>query len=322
MKSKFLIIALLICSLFAVFGELHSQEMRVLRREALVLAEPVTGAVVLDVLSAGVNVEVAGREGQWIMVRIPGSAEVGWVESSFLGAESVSPAAAVRGRDAAPVGLTDAQVSVLRNRVSVMGGGLDRLEAGLDRLMDRLQDPSETAPRQEQQLTPPQRPETLPDRLTEQYNVQGPPRFLWTNRFVMGKYFRGGEDLYGLGFSRGLDRWGLTVLELETVYGMGDERGQADDFIEWGLGFRFNVKRRSYWIYPFFESAFGMRHRVGDVPDGSGPLRYKVWFAGGGVKAELSDIFSLEAGSRAIFLYGDTDRRDEGRISFSVAFSY
>ena len=65
-----------------------------------------------------------------------------------------------------------------------------------------------------------------------------------------------------------------------------------------------------------------MRHRVGDVAEGSGPLRYTVLSPGGGVKAELGEIFSLEAASRAVYLLSDGSRRSEGRITFSAMFSY
>ena len=137
--------------------------------------------------------------------------------------------------------MSESQISVLRNRVSAMNGSLDRVEENLDRLVDRLQGSRDTV-RSEQSVTP--EGSTPAGSEAARYSPSGPSNFPWTNRFMMGKYFRGGEDLFGLAVSRSLESCGGVELELESVYGVGDDRGQADDFIEWGLGLRYNIKNR------------------------------------------------------------------------------
>ncbi len=304
----------------------HAQQSMNVTRQTFVLARPDTGAVVLDVLAAGVMVEVMGSQGRWSMVRMPGTVEVGWVENSALSAGLSSVGAGKSGKAKTGSGdLTDNQMSVLRNRVSALDGSLYRIEGQVDRLLDKVSAPASPAP--DAEMAPPQAvpaftgaaPGTEPQAASPVQFESG--RFYrWSNRFIMGKYFRGGEDLYGLGLACKVDRKGRLQLGLDAAYGMGDDRGQADDFIEWGLGARFNVKPSSYWIYPFFQASAGYRHRVGDVD--SGPLRYFVCSPGGGVTAELGDMFTLEAASQAVLLFADGERTTEGRIIFSVSFGY
>ncbi|MCE5269706.1 hypothetical protein LLH00_00295 [bacterium] len=318
-------LALTLCFILVPSWLNAQQSMKVIR-QASVLARPDTGAVVLDVLAPGVAVEVMGGQGRWSMVRMPGTVEVGWVENSALSANApAAVAAGSGGRKAGAGDLTDTQISVLRNRVSALDGSLYRIEGQVDRLLDKVSTPGNLTPSTEMmqpQASPAGEMAAQPagQEMTTPVRFESGRFYRWSNRFIMGKYFRGGEDLYGLGVACKVDRRGVLELGLDAVYGLGDARGQDDDFIEWGLGARFNVKPSSYWIYPFFQTSVGYRHQVGDVD--AGPLRYLVCSPGGGVTAELGDIFTLEAASQAVFLFADGERRNEGRITFSVSFGY
>ncbi len=324
MKTHLVLLALVLCTAFP--SGLISQESLTVNRQTNVMSQPQKDATVLDVLAPGVSVEIMGRQGQWAMVRLPGTVDVGWIESSVLAqpAGTVGRAAGA-GRKSSGADLTDNQMSILRNRVSALDGSLYRVERQVDRLVDKVTGRGSTEPQLEESHVYPSAGEkaavaAAPETLAVTGLLGKEESYRWFNSFVMGKYFRGGEDLYGLTFSRSIDRAGLTAVYLDAVYGMGDDRGQADDFIEWGLGFRFNIKRSSYWIYPFLEAGLGMRHRVGDID--AGPLRYLACSPGGGVKAELGEVFSMEAASNAVLLFADGTQNNEGRITLSVSFGY
>lgn len=327
MKMKTELFVLTLVLFLSLPSGLISQENLTVIRQTNVLTQPEKGGTVLDVLAPGVSLEVMSRQGQWAMVRLPGTVEVGWVESAALGqaSETAVKSPGTGRRASSGTDLTDNQMSILRNRVSALDGSLYRVEHQVDRLVDKVTGLDGVEPQEQQAkvISPAVEKKAAAQTtgtmaITE--TVIPAKSYRWSNSFLMGKYFRGGEDYYGLAFSCGLDRAGLTAVYLDAAYGMGDDRGQADDFIEWGLGFRFNIKRSSYWVYPFVEAGMGMRHRVGDVD--AGPLRYLVCSPGGGVKAELGEIFSLEAASNAVLLFDDGKRSSEGRITFSVSFDY
>ena len=78
-------IVLILSLLFTSAGVVLCQETRPVLRQALVYAEPDAGSVVLDVLVAGMRVEVTGRQDGWVRIQVPGSAEVGWIQSDRSG---------------------------------------------------------------------------------------------------------------------------------------------------------------------------------------------------------------------------------------------
>ena len=109
------------------------------------------------------------------------------------------------------------------------------------------------------------------------FPVDGGP-YRWNNQFVMGTYLRGGQSYYGLTLSCALDSRGRNVIVARGQYGLGELRGNDDDFVDWTLGMDFNLFPETYVVYPLFRRTFrhappvrGNRQRQG-LPDCRAPL--------------------------------------------------
>ena len=288
-------------------------------REAKVYSSTGEDAVVLDMLSSGMMVDVMNTEGQWAQVKLPGTAEVGWIEKRFLGA---APEA---GRASAQLSgekwLSQSEMSRVRERVGRTSNSLTGVEERLDSLLSAMAGLGMYSrpgyPETVRQVTP--EPQLLLP--PEEPMLAGEIReYSWSNRFLMGKYLKGGEDLYGLGFSRMIDDLGRAEVDFEACYGLGDDSGSRDDFIDWNLGLRYNLKPETYRIYPFLAFYGGMRHHLKVVP-GRG-LQLVQFSPGAGITAELGRVFTLGVEARAVFLFHQGQRINEGRVAFSCLYRY
>ena len=299
-------------------------EQAVVRKETGLLDTPESKGVILDVLTAGMSVEVINVQGDWARVSLPATSEMGWAMKKDIMLESEKASAGL------PVSVKDLSVSEmdkLHNRVKVIGQSLEEMETRVDGLVDGMEakgykaDSPPKIPAQAQM--PGQPPPGAPSQM-QLYNV--PPvmggilemnaHYRWRNQFYMGKYIRGGQDFYGLSLSRFLDRFSRLQLDGDCHYAVGDNRGKRDDFIEWSAGLIYNLWPERYRIYPYLAGHFGRRHLL------ASPVTYNLVSPGLGINAELSGIFSLSAGVDQVFLLRSGEHRDDLRVSFHCGFSY
>jgi len=313
-------IGILLCLALAVltFTGLAYSENRALKSRANVYELPNTNAVILDILTPGMTVELVRMQGAWAQIRMPGTAEMGWIENMSLAEPGYKGQA---GRpSAARSAITDSELKGIVGRLYSMDQNLQGLEDRVDRLMVKL---SPQPPPSQAELKMPRAPVGREKIGAGEVGIEmtrlEPGKYPWRNFFILGKYFKGNEDFYGLGVSRLLDQGGHNWVDAEIQYAVGGAPGKADDFIQWSLGFSFSLKPQSYRIYPFLGAHFGMRHLVDGTAN---PDRYLVCMPGLGVIAELNHIFSLAAGARAVFLFDKGNRIDEGRASFSCLYRW
>jgi hypothetical protein len=307
---------LALCLLIPVVSQ--AQETRVVRTQTSLYAEPLTSSVVLDVLSPGMSVEVMQRQGQWVMVRMPGTAEAGWIEGRGL--DQVSAAEPSAARPGVSPRITREEMGLARSRVQDLDNSLNRIEGRIDRLAGELEPATQPSagPIGIEVLSPPP-VGTVPDAM-ESLRADSPLGYHWSNRFMMGKYFRGKEDLYGVSLSRILDGLGRAAFFGEFSYALGNRHGKSDDFMEWSLGLRYNIRAPHYLIYPYLESGVGMRHPMaGHDP---GPIRYLAWTPGVGISAELGRVYMVSVGAQSVFLFHGGRRYNEGRVYFSCSYKY
>jgi hypothetical protein len=284
--------------------------------------------VVLDVLPAGMMVDVMKTEGQWSQVKLTDSAEMGWVEQRFL--RPAAQADESSNRLNSQQSLSKDEINRVRWHLESTSTSLVGVELQIEGLLDRMASVGIFA-RPERQPGLPQE-KTEEDQPLEQEDsfvslLEDEPAILdemreysWSNRFFMGKYVKGGEDLLGLGFSRMIDNRGFAELDFEACYGLGDNSGSRDDFLDWNLGLRFNLKPATYRIYPFLSLYGGMRHSLKVVPGRAG--QQVLCSPGMGITAELGRVFILGIETRAVFLFHDGERTNEGRIAFSCLYRY
>ncbi len=298
--------------LLTAFGPALGQD-RVIRRQAPLLELPHTEAVVLEILVPGMPVELVQQQGAWARVRLPGTAEVGWVELGALAPPPVQPA----GKAPVP----EAKLGGMEQQVRSLDQDLQTIERRVDELLNRIEGrgshPGLGALPEAGQAGP--RPVGEPPVTNSMEGPAGAAVYGWRNSFFAGSYFRGGENCYGLGLARRLDRGGRNWLEMEGAYSLGAAGGTSDDFLDWSLGLSFNLMPQRYRIYPFLGAQFGMRHLLGDLP---GTRRFFLLMPAVGLNAELSSIFMLAVRVQGAFLFDHGDRYDEGRVSLSAGYRY
>ena len=301
-------------------GGLTAQTTTV-RRQASLMDMPGGGeAVVLDVLSQGMSVEVLTIQGNWARVRIPATSEVGWVESAVLarGSSGTGDASDMPGG----VGMSGREMERVEGRVETMIGDLEDIEVRIDSLLTRMSGEEsaaagEAAIEGEQAL-----PGSGAIMRAAPYGVYTAPPdgdYRWRNQFLMGTYIRGGQDYYGLALTRALDSRGRNMLVGRAQYGLGEIRGKADDFIDWTVGMDFNLFPETYVIYPYFGAHFGMRHLLEDT------LADRNFFIVAptlGIRAELGNIFTLGAELRGLFRFESGHRRDDGMVGFTCGYNW
>lgn len=307
--------------IFLLFGfqVLTAQWLLVKVPEVRVYSSTGEDAVVLDMLSSGMMVDVMNTEGQWAQVKLPGTAEVGWVEKRFLGA--AAEVSRVSAQLSGERRLSRSEMSRVRERINRTSNSLAGVGERLDSLLSAMAGLGMYSrpgyPETVRQVTP--EPQLLLP--SEEPMLAGEIReYSWSNRFLMGKYLKGGEDLYGLGFSRMIDDLGRAEVDFEACYGLGDDSGSRDDFIDWNLGLRYNLKPATYRIYPFLAVYGGMRHNLKVVPGRA--LQLIQFSPGAGITAELGRVFTLGVEARAVFLFHQGQRIDEGRLVFSCLYRY
>jgi len=318
----------LLSLLFFLFGpQVLTADWSVVNvREAKAFTSTGEEAVVLDVLTSGMMVDVMRTEGGWAQVKLPGSVELGWIETRFL--EAASQAGKAAGRPSGERWLSQSEMGRVRARLNRTGSSLAGIEMRLDSLLRTLAGIGMySRPGVLPEAVGPEVPEPLQLPATGEPELEEPifegelREYSWSNRFVMGQYVKGGEDLYGLGFSRMIDDHGSVEVDIEACYGMGDDSGSSDDFLDWNLGLRYNLKPATYRIYPYLAAYGGMRYHLRAVPGRS--TRQLLQFSpGAGVTAELSRVFTLGIEARAVFLFSNGERFDEGRVVFSCLYRY
>ncbi len=283
------------------------------RGEASLMDLPGGQAVVLDVLSVGMNVEIMSVKGNWARIRIPATSEVGWVKTSALARADAEG----EGARQVGVGMTGGEMEKVEGRVEMMGGGLRGIEQRVDNLLERLGD--------DDQAGAPQAREASPDAVVAMgpgyapYAAVEPGRYRWHNQFVMGTYVRGGQNYYGLELSRALDTRGRSLLVARAQYGLGEARGKLDDFIDWTAGMNFSLFPEAYVIYPYFGAHFGMRHLLEDtLPD----RHFFIAAPSLGVCAQLGGIFTLGVELRGLFRFESGHRRDDGMVGFNCGYKW
>ena len=228
------------------------------RSEASLMDGPGSAGVVLDILSPGMDVEILTVEANWARIRIPATSEVGWVESNSLvrnaGMEGMMQ------RD----GMTSTELSRVRGRVQMMSNGMDGIEQRVDSLLQMLGGNATPDTVMVAQMEPEgstMTPGSFMPGAYAGFPVDGGP-YRWNNQFVMGTYLRGGQSYYGLTLSCALDSRGRNVIVARGQYGLGELRGNDDDFVDWTLGMDFNLFPETYVVYPYFGAHFGMRQPV------------------------------------------------------------
>lgn len=306
------------CLLFLLLGwRVLSADWSVVKApEAKVYSSPGPDGVVLDVISSGMMVDVMKSEGGWAQVELPGTAEMGWVELRFLGKASEPDRAAAKlsGQQ----WLAPEEMSRVRGHLDRTGGSLAGVEQRLDSLLAALAGLEKPGYRPAKHKKTP--------KITQQPEAEEPMtlgqirEYSWSNRFFMGKYLKGGEDLFGLGFSRMVDDRGRAEVDFEACYALGDDSGSRDDFIDWNLGFRYSLKPATYRIYPFLSMYGGMRHHLKVFPGRD--VRMLQCSPGLGITAELGRVFILGIEARAVFLFHGGERTDEGRMAFTCLYRY
>jgi hypothetical protein len=315
---------LVIVFILLTFSEPAFSASRLVRQQAKVYELPHGEAVIVDILAPGMSIEILREQGTWSQVRLPGTAEVGWVESKFL----AEPGAAVAlARPKTSTGMTTSELEILAGQLLSLDNNLSGIEKRVEGLMTRLETGGESGVKISPQAAQPKGGKVglgaglkvSPEEAEMEAKPGAGGIYAWRNSFFMGKYFRGREDFFGLAFSRLLDRGGHNRLDAEVNYSLGSLRGKKDDFIEWSLGSSFNFKPQTYRIYPFLGAHIGMRHRIVDK---TVPVNFLLCMPGMGINAELSRIFSLSVDVRAVFLFNNGKRYDEGRVIFVCHYSY
>ena len=314
--------ACLICFLAASAIAQTSQ----VQREARLLDEPKAEGVVLDILVAGMTLEVVDVQGGWAKVRIPATSEMGWVETAFL-SQAQPPSAAANGAGGEP--MTDDELERVRERAGTINQSIDGLEGKVDALLRKMEGREEMpapggipSPEPGREAMP--APAGLPGAAApypgemEAAGLRGEV-YRWRNAFVMGQYMRGGQNFFGLTFGRLIDEAGHVNFDGRAQYALGEIRGSVDDFIDWTFGLDFNIFPQRYRIYPYLGAHFGMRNLLEDsLPDRNFIIASPVF----GITAELSRIFSASAEVRGVFLFAEGRRRDEGTVSFFFGYCY
>ncbi len=307
------IVLLLLTMSACSFGMVIAQTS-IVRGEASLMDQTGSQAVVLDVLTPGMNVEVLSVQGNWARVRIPATSEVGWVQTSAL-ARADATELDLQGQGAG-IGMTGKELERVDGRVETMGGGLRAIERRVDSLLARLGVGDEDGREQEQT---PARMEQAQQPAYPPFAMAGPGRLRWQNRFVMGTYLRGGQNYYGLELSRALDESGRSLLVGRAQYGLGEMGGKVDDFIDWTVGMDFNLSPETYVIYPYVGAHFGMRNLL----ENTLPNRNSFIVAPSlGVRAELGSIFTLGVELRGLFRFESGRRRDDGIVGFNCGYSW
>ena len=307
--------------MFLLFGSqvLTADLSQVKVREAKVYSSAGEDAVVLDVFVSGMMVDIMSTEGQWAQVKLPGTAEMGWVEIQFL--RTVSETGGVSERLSGDKWLSGEEMDRVRQRVSGTSSALAGVELRLDSLLLSMASLGMYSRPGFQPAVTKESPRPPEVPVTEGPMLAGETReYTWSNRFIMGKYLRGGEDLYGMGFSRLLDDRGRAEVDFEACYGLGDVSGLRDDFIDWNLGLRYYLKPEIYRIYPFAAAYGGMRHHLKVVPERA--VQLVQCSPAVGVIAELGRVFILGVEARAVFLFHEGQRTNEGRLVFSCLYRY
>ncbi|MFH1069606.1 MAG: SH3 domain-containing protein [Candidatus Glassbacteria bacterium] len=288
------------------------------QREARLLEQPRSDAVVLDVLTPGMTVEVVDVQGNWASVRLQATSEMGWVETQFLSQAPGGAQAAAGGQ------MTDQELQKVRERVGRMNQNIDSLGLKVEGLLMKVEG------REEMAAPPATGRETTPGGMgrpseaerggaeMEAASLRG-EAYHWRNAFYMGQYLRGGQNFFGLSFTRLLDGSAHIALDGRAQYALGEVRGAVDDFIDWTLGLNFNLFPQRYRIYPYFGAHFGMRNLLED----SLPRRnFFIVSPACGITAELSSIFSAGAEIRGVFMFQEGIRRDEGTVSFFIGYCW
>ncbi|MEA1996761.1 MAG: hypothetical protein U9N45_03950 [Gemmatimonadota bacterium] len=314
--SRIATILLGIALLIMTLGDTAYAHARRLRSNAVLYELPDKGSLVLDVIPRGMKVELVIEKGAWAQVRLTVSAELGWIETGLLTGPVPEKETGPQVIESA-AGVSMSEVEKLEGRLYSMGYNLGEVEAGVDGLIRKLEHRESNGSVG--------RKGTRDDRTPAAGAWIGPGaaepgRYRWCNGFSMGRYFSGGEDFFGLAVSRLVDSRGSSRIDLEIGYGLARESSETGDFLEWSLGFRFNLLPQEYRIYPFLGAHFGMRH-IFDPPAGD-PSQALLCMPGLGVNAELNGIFSLSAEVRSLFLFRQGERTDEGRISLGCVYLY
>jgi hypothetical protein len=293
------------------------------QREAHLLEQPRFDAVILDVLTPGMTVEVVDVQGSWASVRITATSEMGWVETQFLSQASGGAQAAAGGQ------MTYQELKKVSERVDKMHQNIDSLGMKVEGLLLKVEGRETLAAPVAGQPTAPGR-EGMPGRAGQPTEaapggteLEARPlrgvAYRWRNAFYMGQYMRGGQNFFGLSFTRLLDGAGYIALDGRAQYAIGEVRGAVDDFIDWTFGFDFNLFPQRYRIYPYLGAHFGMRNLLED----SLPRRnFFVASPACGITAELSSIFSAGAEIRGVFMFQGGSRKDEGTVSFFFGYCY
>lgn len=293
-------------------------ERLVVRKEARLLETPDADAMILDILSPGMIVEVVRSQGNWARVRVPATTEMGWVQKGYLLAEGKAGLSAVVSQR-----MTSQELENYQERIKVINQGLSGIEPRVDALIGEMEARGyipkkgiEPGPFVQQA---PELPVPLIERevkIEEMIDIGLGGNYRWRNQFYMGKYIRGGEDFYGITVGRFLDSKGLVMLDGEIHYALGDKQSKRDDFISWSAGLNFNFRPMDFRIYPFLSVHFGQRHLL------ASPITYKTVSPGFGINAELSSIFSLCAEAREMFLFHEGNRSEETRVDLGFNYRY
>jgi len=296
-------------------------ESLVVRQEARLLETPDVDALILDILSPGMVVEVVRSQGNWARIRVPATTEMGWVQKGYLTTEAEQAGAELITRGSQR--MTRQELKNIQEQIKVIDLGVSGVEKRVDYLIRTMEErgyiPGKKIepPQLVQQAVQP--PATLTGRemrIEEMEEIGRGKSYRWCNRFYLGTYIRGGENFYGITVGRFLDSRGWLMLDGEIHYALGDDKGKRDDFISWSAGLNFNFKPMDYRIYPFLSMHFGQRQLL------ASPVSYKTVSPGIGVNAELSSIFSTSAEAREVFLFRQGSRSDETRVNLSFSYKY
>ncbi len=300
------VVVILLLMVFVFSSGLVMAQYSTVRSEASLMDLPGGEAVVLDVLSPGMSVELMSVKGKWVRVRIKATSEVGWVQASALAREGT-------GEDGETgIGVTGKELGRVEDRVEMMSGGMRGIEQRVDNLLDHLG-------AGEQSGRKPEVSTSGGTRARAAYTMAQLGAFRWHNQFVMGTYLRGGQNYYGLELSRTLDTRGRSLLVGRAQYGLGEMRGKVDDFIDWTVGLNFNLFPETYVIYPYVGAHFGMRHLLEDtLPD----RHFFIAAPSLGVRADLAGIFTLGVELRALFRFESGHRRDDGMVGFNCGYNW
>lgn len=296
-------------------------EKLVVRNEARLLETPAADAMILDILSPGMIVEVVRSQGNWARVRVPATTEMGWVQKGYLLAEGQEGRVGLSAVGSQR--MTSQELENLQERIKVTDQGLNRIELRVDALIGQMEErgyipkkriepgpfvqqaPKPTVPLMEREV-----------KIEEMIDIGPGEKYRWRNQFYMGKYIRGGEDFYGITVGRFLDSKGWMMLDWEIHYALGDNKSKRDDFVSWSAGLNFNFRPMDFRIYPFLSAHFGQRHVL------ASPITYKTVSPGFGINAELSSIFSLSAEAREVFLFHEGNRSEETRVNLVFNYRY